>query len=145
MKDMVLLSLVRTWDTLSVGMLAMHLVSCWDEKNLANQNLLTTLSAYTPSFYTRTYLSTISLMTRQPHWCVVCFLSQNLTLETVQLLDNTWTIRHLATCNSNQCSKNFFIVFALTWETRALQKHRLYLSVSLVLFWCLEKGSINQF
>ena len=35
--------------------------------------------------------------------------------------------------------KFFFIVFTLTWETRAVKKKLLYLSVSLVLFWSSEK------
>ena len=35
--------------------------------------------------------------------------------------------------------KNSFQKFTLTWETRAVKKYYLYLSVSLVLFWCSEK------
>ena len=35
--------------------------------------------------------------------------------------------------------KILFIVFILTWETRAVTKYPLYLSVSLVLVSCLEK------
>ena len=45
-----------------------------EREDLINQNLLTTLSAYILSWYTRTWLSTISLATRKRH-CCVAFLS----------------------------------------------------------------------
>ena len=61
------------------------------------------------------------------------------SLETLYLLDSTQTIRRLATGNLEQCSKFPFIVFTLTWETRAVKKYPLCLSISLVLFWCSEK------
>ena len=48
-----------------------------------NQNLLTTLSAYTLSWYTRTWLSTISSATRRLHWCVAFFLFPSSRLETL--------------------------------------------------------------
>ena len=35
--------------------------------------------------------------------------------------------------------KNFFPSIQVTWETRVVKKYLLYLSVSLVLFWCSEK------
>ena len=66
LKGLVLHSLVQTWDTISVAMLAMNLEQCWPGRDLTNQKLLTTLSAYTLSWYTRTCLSTISLPTRSP-------------------------------------------------------------------------------
>ena len=69
-KDLALHSLVRTWDIFSVAMLAMKLGWCWEEKDLTNQNLLTTLSAYTLPWYTRTWLITTSLATQRPHCCV---------------------------------------------------------------------------
>ena len=71
MKDLVLHSLVRIWDTFSEVLLEMILEQCWEEKDLTNQTLLTTLSAYTLSRYTRNWLSTISLTTRRLHCCVV--------------------------------------------------------------------------
>ena len=46
----------------------------------------------------------------------------------------------LASCNSDRCSKILFTVFTLTWETRAVKKYPLYMSVSLVLLWCSEKA-----
>ena len=49
--------------TFSEVMFVMKLEQCWEEKDLTNQNLLTTLSAYTLSWYTPTWLSTISLAT----------------------------------------------------------------------------------
>ena len=83
MKDMVLHSLVRTWDIFSVAMLAVNLEWCWEKKDLANKNLLTTLYAYSLSWYTRTWLSTKSLVTRKPH-CFVAFRSFEISkLETI--------------------------------------------------------------
>ena len=35
--------------------------------------------------------------------------------------------------------KFFFIVYTLIWETHLVKKHPLYLSVSLGLFWCIER------
>ena len=89
--------------------------------DLTNQNLLTTLSAYTLSWYTPTWLSTISLATQKFHCCVAFLLFRSSSLETLQLRDSTWTIRHLATCNSDRSSKIFFIVFTLTWNTRLVK------------------------
>ena len=48
-----------------------------------NQNLLTTLSAYTLSWYIRTWVSTISLVTRAPHGCFAFFKFQSSKLETL--------------------------------------------------------------
>ena len=70
--------------------------------------------------------------------CFILFRSSR--LETIQLLDSTWTIKHLAFFNSNRCSKILFIVFTMIWETRAVKKHLLYLLVSPVLLWCSEKS-----
>ena len=89
--------------------------------DLTNQNLLTTLSAYTLSWDTPTWLSTISLATQKFHCCVDFLLIRSSSLETLQLRDSTWTIRHLATCNSDRSSKIFFIVFTLTWDTRLVK------------------------
>ena len=47
------------------------------KQDLTNQNLLTTLSAYALSCYTRAWLSTISLATRRPHCCVAFFSFQS--------------------------------------------------------------------
>ena len=120
-KGLVLHSSVPIWDTFSEVMLVMNLEWGWDGNDLTNQNLLTTLSGYTLSWYTPTWLSTISLATRKLHCCVAFLLFRSSWPETLKLLDSTWTIRHLATCNSDRCSKTLFIVFTLTWETRALK------------------------
>ena len=74
MKCLVLHFFVWTWDIFSEKFLARKLEWCWEEKDLINQNLRTTLSAYTLSWYTRTWLSTISSATPKPH-CYVAFLS----------------------------------------------------------------------
>ena len=52
------------------------------ENDLTNQNLLTTLSAYTHSWYTRIWLNTISLVTRRLHCCVAFFSFRSSRLET---------------------------------------------------------------
>ena len=59
LKDLVLHPSVRFWDTFSEVMLVMNLEQCWEEKDLTDHNLLTTMSAYILSWYTRTWLSTI--------------------------------------------------------------------------------------
>ena len=46
-----------------------------------------------------------------------------------------WTIRHFVSYNLDCCSKSLFIFITLTWETRAVKKNLLYLSLSLLLFW----------
>ena len=61
----------RTWDTILVAMLAMNLEWCWEKRDLTSQNLITTLSAYTLSWYRLTSLSKTSLVTRRPHCCTV--------------------------------------------------------------------------
>ena len=91
----------RTWDMFSVEMLAMNLEWCREEKNLTNQNLRTTSSANTLSWYTRTWFTTISMVTQKPIWCVAFFSLQSSKLEKLHLLDSTRTIRQLATCNSD--------------------------------------------
>ena len=139
MKELVWHSVVWTLDTISVAILEINLAWCWEELDLTNQNLLMTLSACTLLRYKRTWLSAILLGTWRPRCGVALHSFQNSKLEALQLLDSTWTIRHLANCNSDHCSKNFFIVFTFSWETREVTKYPLYLSVSFVLFWCLEK------
>ena len=137
MKDLVFHSLLRMWDTFSALMLAKEWEYCWGGKDLSNHNYLTTFSTYTLSWYTKTWLGTISLATRRIHFCFAYLLFQSSRLETIQPLDSTYTIRHSATCNSNRCSKTLVIVFKLDWETRAAKRYSLLLLLSLVLFWCL--------
>ena len=52
-------------------------------ENFTNQNLLKTLSAYTHSRYTRTWLSTLSLVTRKTRCCVAFLSFQSSKLETI--------------------------------------------------------------
>ena len=92
-------------------------------KDLTNQKLLTALSAYTLSRYTRTLLNTISLATRRPHCCVVFRLIQSSRLETSLLLDSTWTTTPLVTYSSDCCSTTISIELTLTWETQALKRY----------------------
>ena len=47
------------------------------EKDLTNQKLLRTLPTCNLSWYTRTWLSTLSLETRKPHCCVAFFSFQS--------------------------------------------------------------------
>ena len=49
------------------------------------------------------------------------------------------TLRHLATCNSDHCSKIFVIVISLTWEIRAVKKS-LCGCRNHSFFWFLEKN-----
>ena len=83
MKDLVLHCFERICETFPEITLAMNLEWCWEEKVLTNQNLLTTLSAYTLSWYTRTWLSPISLATRRRHCCVVFRLFHSSRLKTL--------------------------------------------------------------
>ena len=88
MKDLVLHCSVRIWDTFSEVMSVMNLEKCWEEMDLTNQNLLTTLYAYTLSWYTQIWLSTISLATQRLH----CFpfiskLKSGETITTGQYMD----------------------------------------------------------
>ena len=122
MKDLVLHCLVRTSDTFLEVRLAKSLEWCGEKKDLKNQSLLNTLSAYTISWYTRTWLSTMSLGIRRPHCCVAFFLLQSSRLEILLLLHGTWTIRPLINFNSDRCLKILFIVFTLTWELRVVEK-----------------------
>ena len=69
MKDLVLLSLVRTWKTFSEVVSSLNLEWCGDKKALKHLNLLTTLSTSTLSWYTQTWLSTILLVTQRFHCC----------------------------------------------------------------------------
>ena len=68
MKNLVFQFIVRTWDKFLVAMFAMKLEWCCKEKDLTNQNL-PVLSVNTLSWYTRTWLSTISLTTQKFHCC----------------------------------------------------------------------------
>ena len=139
MKDLVLHSLVWTKNTILEVELASNLECFSEEKNYKNQILLTISSTYTLSWYTRTLLNTISLATRRSHCCVALDLFQISRLERLHLLDSTWTIKPLVSYTSDSCLKVLLIVFILIWETRAVKKYGLNLSVSLVLFWCLKK------
>ena len=130
---------VRTGNTFSIAMLAVNLERCGEEKDLTNQNLITILTEYILSWYTRTWMITKSLETWWSFCCVAFFSFQSSKLETLWLLDSTSIFRHSATYNSDHCSKIVFIVFTLTWKTRAVKKHFLYPTVSIVLFWCMEK------
>ena len=68
-----------------------------------------------------------------------CFPSfRSSKLYTLKLLDCTWTIRSLVTWNLDRRSKILFVVFRFSWETRAVKKNSLTLSVSFVFFSCLE-------
>ena len=68
-----------------------------------------------------------------------CFFSfQSSKLETLNVLDSTWAIRHLATCNSDHCKK-FLSLYSYWLETWAVKKYFLYLVVSIVLSWSLKK------
>ena len=82
--------------------------------------------------------------TKAPMLCFF-FLFRSSRLEALKLLDSTWNIGHLATSNSNRCSKILSIVFTLTWETQLVKKYPLYLSVSLVLFGCSQKPPTSIF
>ena len=137
MKDLVLHYLVPTWKKFSVALFARNLGWFWEENALTIQKRLTILSACTLSWYTRTWLSTITLATRRPIAALLSFQSSK--LETLELLDSILTVRPSVTYNSENCSKIFFLVFTLTWETRVVTKKSYYHSVSLILFWCLEK------
>ena len=65
------------------AMQAMSLECCWEERDLINQNLLTALSAYLLSWYTRTLLSTILSKTRKIPCCVAFLSFQSSKLETL--------------------------------------------------------------
>ena len=83
MKNPVLHSLARIWDTISEVSLVMNLEYCWKEKDFTNQNFLTTLLTYTLSWYTPAWLSTISFATRKLHCCVGFLLFRGSSLETI--------------------------------------------------------------
>ena len=83
MENMVLHSLLRTWDILPKTMLVSILDWCLEEKDIINPNLQMTLSAYTLSWYTRTRLSTDSLPTGRLHCCVALFLFHSSRQETL--------------------------------------------------------------
>ena len=55
------------------------------------------------------------------------------------ILDSTRTIRHLATCNFRALVKISFHSIHINLRDTSGKKYFLCLSVSLVLFWCLEK------
>ena len=48
-KDLVLPSLVGTWDIFSIAMSAMISDWCWEQRDITNPNLFTTMSAYSLS------------------------------------------------------------------------------------------------
>ena len=75
-KNLVSHSVVWTSHTFSEVLLAIKLERCWKEKDFRNQNLLRILSAYTLSWFTQTWLSTISLARRRPQCCVGIILFQ---------------------------------------------------------------------
>ena len=111
---------------------------CWRQTELTNQKLLKTLSEYTFSWYKQTWLRTERLATRR-HFSCIAFLSfHSSKLATFKLLDSFWTAKPQVTYNSNPCSKHFFFEFKLTWETGDVKNYTLSLSVSIILFWCLE-------
>ena len=83
MKNLVLDSLKRNWDTVLELMLAMNLMWCLEGKGVTKQNLDNTLSTYTLSWYTRTWLITKLLVPRNFQCCVVFFLTRSSKLETL--------------------------------------------------------------
>ena len=76
MEDLLLRSLVRTWDKFWKVLLEITFVSCWEKKDLTDLNLTTTFSAYIPSWYIQTWLSINFLVTQRLHYCVAFLLSQ---------------------------------------------------------------------
>ena len=133
-KDLVLQSLVRTWHIFSVAMLAKNSVWYWEEKDLTNVNLLTTLSAYTFSWSTRTWLCTISLATQKIHSFVafLYFTETAVNIITTGFKMNQQTFSNL---QFRPLLEKFFLVYISSWETPAVEKDPLRLSVSLDLFW----------
>ena len=83
MKDLVLHSLVRIWDTFLEVMSVMNSEYYWEGRDLKNKNLLTTLYAYTLPWCTQTWLSTISWATRTLHCCVVFLSFRSSSLDTL--------------------------------------------------------------
>ena len=73
LQNLVLVCLVRTWDTFSEVSVVMIVESCWEEKGITNQNSLTILSAYTLSWYKQIWLNII-LFEIQGFPCCVDFL-----------------------------------------------------------------------
>ena len=134
MKHPVKHSLVRSWDALSEAMLAMNLEWCWERKDFSHQDLPTTLSVYTLSLYTQTWLSTISLSTRTNHWYVVFFLIQSWKLEIYQPLDSTWTIGPLETYNSDCYSKIF--IESIHIDSRNTSGEKNFCICQYHSFWC---------
>ena len=101
------------------------------------KKLLTTLSAYTLSWSTWTWLIKISLATRRPHCCVVSFSFQSSKLETLISLDSTWLDHSFRILQFRPLPKNSF--HSIHIELRDGQKNPLFLSVSPVSFWCVER------
>ena len=96
-KKLVFHPLAWTLDTFLEVLLTLHL-EWWSEgKDLSNQNLLTTLFAYSLTWYTQISLSTKMLATQRFLCCAAFPLFQSSNLDTFQLLDNTWAIRRLVT------------------------------------------------
>ena len=139
MKDLVFNSLVQFWDTFSEVMLVSNLEYYWEEKDLTNHNLLTTLYAYTLSWYTQTWLSCISLATQKFQCCFAFLFISKLKSGDIITTGQYMNSRTFSNLQYRTLLKIFFIVFTMTWETQTVNKSFLYLSVSLVLFWCPEK------
>ena len=74
------------------AIMAENLALCWEEKDFTNQNLLTTLSAYILSGFTRTWLSAISFALRKSHCCIFSFCFRTQTWEYY----NYWTVLELS-------------------------------------------------
>ena len=92
MKDLLLHFIFWTWDKISETILLFNLECCWEKTDLTNQNLLPTLSDYTLSWYTRTWLNTKSFATQRPRRCVVFvffFKTQGCRYQ------NYWTVHEL--------------------------------------------------
>ena len=125
LKSLLLHSVRGTWDTISEVTLGMKLEWCWDEKDLANQNLLITLSANTFSWNTRIWLNTISLATRRPDCCVVFFVSK---LKAGDIITIGHYIYYQTFCNHHfklLLKNSFFLVLTFNWGTGA-EKNRCF-------------------
>ena len=135
MKDPLVDSLIPTWVRFLEAKLALKLEYCSVERDLTGNCSLMTLSAYSFSWHTQNWLSTIVLATQKLHRCATSssFLRSNRWI--LYILNRTLTIRNLVTYNLDHCSRNVFIVFTLTWITRAVKKQFLYPWLLLDLLW----------
>ena len=107
------------------------------KKDLTNQSFLRTLSADTHPGYTRIWLSAKLSATESFHCCsVLCFLPSQKMLG----FFNQWTVREISVGYIlESCTKILSLVDMTILQTQAVKSHHLYLSVSLDIFWCLEK------